>query len=72
MADYVMARKIDGNIVQFFPKTRSDLVMYDENKNITEKLQEIITSVQGITSRLDTLEAKVQSLETDVVKVSSD
>lgn len=68
-ADIVLAKKINGNIVNFYPKTRSDLVMYDESKNITEKLNEIIASMQEITTKLDNLETKIQDLESNVVKV---
>ena len=69
MADIILAKKINGNVEFFYPKTRSDLVVYNENQTISEKLNEIISSMQSISDRLGAIETKVQALETNVVKV---
>ena len=48
MADFVIAKKVNGQVVHFFPKTRSDLVMYGTQKTVSDKIDEMLREMQEI------------------------
>lgn len=48
-----LARQVNGEIEYIYPKTNAELVEYDENQNIKEKIDSIASSAENIDGKLD-------------------
>lgn len=52
MANIILQKKVNDDIVDLYPKTNADIVDYDEVQTVKEKIQDILNAVSELKYKL--------------------